>query len=230
MKLSLIGLLVVLSACQQYVPQAAVYSSTQGLATLAGSECKNQNVTYVTQETSAVTWTLDQVKGEASAVSSKNPGNGRIVLAKGLLNQVSGVIDFNALATSTGDPLRDQLFQELLFGTSVAAPFRFTIETLIGTATAVANGATIAMKASGTLDIGGRKAAIIMPVKITEKDGIYSLAGEIDLNAREARPAVNAIDLDDKLKALEDRLAMTFAKPLNLDFNLQFKNDCLATP
>lgn len=232
MKPFLVSLLVVLSACKQYAPKAAVYSSTKNDATLAASECKNQNVVYLTQESSAVTWTLDQLKGKAeanetSSITSKNPASGKIILGKGLLNQLKGVANFNVLATSTGDPIRDRLFQEVLFETSHAAPFRFTIEKMIGETTAVANGASVDMKAAGTLELGGRKSAIIMPVKISEKDGIYNLVGSVQLNARESRPSLNAIDLDDKLKLIETTLTVSIGKSLSFDLSLQFKNDCV---
>lgn len=231
MKPFLISLLVVLSACKQYHPTAAVASSTKNIATLAGSECKNQNVVYVTQAASAVSWTLEQVKGrsnEKSSITAKNPANGKIVLGKGLLNQVSGVIQFSALATSSGDPVRDRLLQEFLFDSSHAAAFRFTIEKMIGETSAVANGASVDMRVAGTLELGGRKSAIIMPVKLSEKDGIFVYSGAILLNARESRPSLNAIDLDDKLKLIESTLGVTFGKTLSLDFNFQFKNDCIA--
>ncbi len=230
MKAVYLGLLVVLSACKQYVTESEDYSQSKNVATLASSECKNQDLVYATLGSSAVTWSLEQVKGaanEKSPVTSKNPVTGKITLTKGRLNQAQGVLTFNVDSTSTGDPVRDRLLKEVLFDSSQASPFRFTIDKLIGESTAVANGGSVDMKASGHLELGTRKAALMMPVKISEKDGVFSLVGALVLDPRETRPALNRINLDDKLSTIESALSVKFSKSLNLDFNFQFKNDCV---
>lgn len=231
MRVSYFILVLALTACKQYVPQGASYSSSKNEITLAGSVCKNQNVTYVTQEPSALSWSFAQIKGdtsESSTINFKTPAQGEVVLRKGLLNQASGFSNFASTATSSGDPVRDRLVQEILLGSSTAQPFRILIEQMIGSATAVANGSSVDMKATGILEIAGRKSPISMPVKITEKDGVFSLEGTIALNARESRPSINAMDLDDKLKILESALASKIDKTIELEFNIQLKNACVA--
>ncbi|RYZ54745.1 MAG: hypothetical protein EOP07_15445 [Proteobacteria bacterium] len=231
MRIPYFALLLALTACKQYVPQGASYASSKGQVTLAGSACKNQNVTYVTQEPSALSWSFAQTKGdtnESSTVSFKTPAQGEVVLKKGLLNQASGFSNFASTATTSGDAVLDRLVQEILLGSSTAQPFRILIEQISGSATAVANGASVDMKATGMLEIAGRKAAVSMPVKISEKDGVFSLEGSIALNARESRPSINAMDLDDKLKILEGALASKIDKMIELDFSIQLKNACVA--
>ncbi len=224
------GLLLFLCSCKQYVPKETVYSTVGSVATLASSQCKNKNLIYVTQDPSSISWSVGEFKGTPSIqapIASINPASGQIELSKGLLNQVSGIINFNVLATATGDPIRDRLFQEILFGSSTSSPFRFAIKRLNGTATAVANGGSIDMKAEGNLEIGGRRSPVTMPVKISEKDGVYEFDGSVTIDARQSRPAVNAIDLDDKFKLMESAMGTSMGKTIDLKLNLKFKNNCL---
>jgi hypothetical protein len=231
MRITYCALILLLSACKQYVPQGVSYSSSKNEVTLAGSACKNKNVTYVTQEPSGLNWSFTQTKAdttESTTVDFKSPAQGEVVLRKGLLNQASGFSNFLTTSTSSGDPVRDRLVQEILLGSSVSQPFRILIEQILGSATAVANGATVDMKATGILEIAGRKSPISMPVKITEKDGVFTLEGTIALNARESRPSINAMNLDDKLKILESTMGVTIDKTLDFEFKMQLKNACIA--
>jgi len=228
MKPIFIVTLLLVSSCKQYQPKATVPQSALGsVASLAASDCKNKNVVYITSEPSSVTWTILQTNGGAEPIEVKSPASGTMELTKGLLNQMKGLIIFDVVATSTKDPIRQRVFQEALLGLSNNSPFRLRLESLSGAATAVANGATVEMKAYGELLIDGRISPIAMPVKFTEKDGAYIMKSEpVSVNVRQTRPGINAVDLSDKLKNVEAALSIKLGGTIDFDFEINFKNNC----
>ncbi|MBC7662089.1 MAG: hypothetical protein H7249_20530 [Chitinophagaceae bacterium] len=227
MKLYLLSLILILSSCKQYVPPGAIASSTKSTTSLATSRCDSKNVVFALQEASSVAWSVAQIDTNAKGpLSSKNPASGQISLVKGQLNQAKGLITFNIGSTSTGDPIRDRLLQEVLFGMSTLNPFRVNINRLIGSSTSVATGATVTMQADGTLELGGRKSSLLFPISITESGGIYLLKGTIVVNARDTRPALNTISLNDKFQTIETTLNSKLGSTLTLTFDLHMKNTC----
>ena len=233
MKLVWLSILLTLSACKQYIPKDRVYSATQSAVSLTPNKCNGKSIVYAIQEPSALSWSIEQTKGaagEKSLIQSKHPAAGQISLANGLLNQAKGAVAFNVATISTGDPIRDRLLQEVLFAQGTSEAFRFTINRLIGESSTVATGSSVDMKADGLLELGGRKASLLLPIKISEQDSIYTLIGNIVINTRESRPALNAISMDDKLKLIESTMGVTLASAMTLSFELHLKNNCLPTP
>ncbi len=216
-------------ACTQYKPQGKLSSQDTGKVGLVPTGCVGKKDVFNIEEGSSVTWTLEVIakKSDERSPHSKHRAKGFLETIRGELAKSTGLVIFEMQDLATGDVKRDRALRDTLFTDKGVEIFRLMLEKIDTKESGVGTGNSKSLAMVGIVEIGGRKARVIFPATVTEKDGIYNATGVVELGTRDSRPAINAIYLGDKVKTLEAVTAQSYANTLKLDMSLKLKKACM---
>jgi hypothetical protein len=215
-------------SCTQYKPQGPVKSLGQGEVGLVPTACVGKKEVFKIAAGSSARWQLETiaVDGKSSSIGSDHPASGYLETVRGALTQSKGLVTFGIEALNTGDVKRDRVLLGELFTESGVETFRFMLEKIDTPEVSVDAGATKNLSMVGLLEIGGRRAQIIFPAQVSEGGGLYTALGGVEILTRETRPAINAINLLDRVQGLEQELGVVLGNSLRLDMQLRLQKDC----
>ena len=228
-RLGLLALPLVLSfACTQYKPQGALSSLGKTPVGLVSAPCIGKKQIFRIVEGSAISWRLETIgkDGQGSHIGSKHAATGQLETIRGLLANSVGLVSFNMQELATGDVKRDRQLREILFTDKKVETFRMLLEKIDTKESLIGAGNSKNLRMVGIVEIGGRKAQVIFPSVVSEKDGIYTMKGSVEITTRDSRPAINSISIQDRIETLESTLDEVFSNTIRLDLDLNLKNDC----
>lgn len=215
-------------ACTQYKPQGPLTSLGKTQVGLVPGACAGKKEVFLIVEGSAMSWQLETIgkDGKGAHIGSKHSATGHLETIRGMLTQSVGLVTFNMQDLATGDVNRDRTLRDVLFTDKKVETFRLLLEKIDTKESSVGAGNTKNLTMVGIVEMGGRKAQVIFPSVVGEKDGIYHAKGGVEITTRDSRPAVNAISIKDRIEALESSLGESFSNTMRLDLDLNLKRDC----
>lgn len=224
-----LGLIVAMSpACTQYKPQAPLGDKGKSRIGLVPSACAGKKEVFRILDGSKMSWELETIVagGKGGRFGSTHTVEGHLETVRNHITDSVALVTFRMQDLASGDVTRDRALRDILFSEKGVETFRLVLEKINTTEANVGAGNKKNLSMVAIVEIGGRKAQVIFPATVQEKDGVYDAKGSVEITTRDTRPAVNAISLLDKIEKLEAKLGEKFSNTMRLDMELKLKKDC----